>query len=85
MPYSLIAADLNNDKRPEIIVGFIEAPGAIFWNDGSGRRYSRASFGDARGGTYGIAVGDLDDDGFPDIVAARSGAPSVVFFSRPHR
>jgi hypothetical protein len=83
VPYSLIAADLNKAGRPEIIVGFIGAPGAIFWNNGTGRSYSRTTFGDTKGGTYGLAVGDLNGDGFPDIAAARSDAPSLAFFSRP--
>jgi len=39
------------------------------------------SFGDAKGTVYGFAVGDLDEDGWPDIAVARSDAPNVVFFS----
>ena len=29
--------------------------------------------------TYGVAVGDLNGDGFPEIVTANSGAPNGVF------
>ncbi|MFM7749366.1 MAG: FG-GAP repeat protein [Opitutaceae bacterium] len=32
---------------------------------------------------YGLAVGDLNGDGWPDIVAARSDAPNAIWFSRP--
>ena len=79
----MLAADLNKDGHPDIIVGYVNAPGAIYFNDGTGKKYTRVPFGDKKGATYGIAVGDLDGDGWPDIVAARSDAPSLIFFSKP--
>jgi hypothetical protein len=85
LPYSMIAADLNKDGKPEIIVGYVNAPGAVYFNDGSGRKYERVQFGDNRGAIYGLAVADLDGDAFPDIVPARSDAPSFVVFSKPGR
>jgi FG-GAP-like repeat len=81
----MLAADLNKDGKPEIIVGYVNAPGAIYFNDGTGRKYNRVTFGDGKGAIYGLAAGDLDGDGYPDIVAARSDAPSIVFFNRPVR
>ena len=74
---------VNRDGKPEIIVGYVKSPGEIFFNDGTGRKYTRVKFGDSKGATYGLAVGDFNGDGYPDIVAARSEAPSLVFFSRP--
>ena len=38
------------------------------------------TFGDNKGAVYGLAIGDLDGDGSPDIAAARSDAPNVVYF-----
>ncbi|MGO9256799.1 MAG: FG-GAP repeat domain-containing protein [Bryobacteraceae bacterium] len=83
LPYSMLAADLNKDGKPEIIVGYVGAPGAVYFNDGSGRHYTRVPFGDSKGAIYGIAAADLDGDGYPDLVAARSDAPSLILFSRP--
>jgi len=40
-------------------------------------------FGDAKGAIYGMAAGDLDGDGWPDIVVARSDAPCFVMFNHP--
>jgi len=36
-PYSMIAADLNRDGRPEILVGYVEAPGIAYFNEGTGK------------------------------------------------
>jgi hypothetical protein len=65
----MLAADLNKRGKPDIIVGYVNAPGAIYFNHGTGRKYSRVPFGDDKGAIYGLAAGDLDGDGFPDIVA----------------
>jgi hypothetical protein len=85
LPYSMIAADLNRDGRPEILVGYVGAPGVVYFNDGTGKKYQAVPFGDGAGAIYGMAAGDLDGDGWPDVVAARSDAPSFVMFSRASR
>jgi VCBS repeat protein len=79
-PYALAVADLNRDGRPDILVGYIEAPAAVFFGDGQPQRFTRVPFGDSRGAVYGFAVADLDGDGYLDIAAARSEAPNMVFF-----
>jgi hypothetical protein len=33
------------------------------------------------GAVYGLAIGDVNGDGSPDIVAARSGAPSMLYLN----
>jgi hypothetical protein len=53
----------------------------VYFNDGSGRSFTPVYFGDDKGAAYGIAIGDLDGDGWPDIALARSGAPNVAYFS----
>ena len=79
----MIAADLNGDHRREIIVGFVVAPGKIYYNDGTGKQYQGVLFGDGKGAIYGMAAGDLNRDGWQDVVVARSDAPCFVMFSHP--
>ena len=83
LPYSTIAADLNDDHRPEILVGYVNAPGVVYFNDGTGKKYQPVPFGDGKGAIYGMAAGDLNGDGRPDVAVARSDVPSFVMFNRP--
>lgn len=82
MPYSMISADLNGDGRPDLVVGYVDAPGVIYYNDGGGKKFHAQPFGDGKGAIYGMAIGDLDGDGRLDLVAARSDAPSFILFNR---
>ncbi|MVM38731.1 hypothetical protein GO730_16215 [Spirosoma sp. HMF3257] len=80
VPYALALVDLNNDKKVDILVGHIEAPSTVFFNDGTGRNFNLLSFGDSKGTVYGFAVGDFNEDGKLDIAAARSDATNVLYF-----
>ena len=80
-PYALTGSDLNGDGKVDVIVGHVEAPSTVYFNDGSGRHYSPVHFGDAKGAVYGFAIADLDHDGLLDIAVARSDAPNVVYFA----
>jgi hypothetical protein len=80
VPYALAIADLNKDGKIDIIVGHIEAPSTVFFNDGTGRNFKSISFSDSKGRVYGFAVGDFNEDGTLDIAVARSDAPCVLYF-----
>jgi hypothetical protein len=56
---------------------------SIYFNDGTGKRYQPVPFGDGKGSIYGMVAGDFNGDGWPDVVVARSHAPSFVMFNRP--
>jgi hypothetical protein len=80
-PYCLAIADLNRDERPDIIVGYVEQPGSVYFNTGHGRTFHEVPWNDGKGTVYGLAFADFDGDGWPDIVAARSDAPNAIWFS----
>jgi hypothetical protein len=61
-PNFRIAADLNRDCRPDVLVGYGDAPGVIYFNDGTGKKYQPVPFGDGKGAINGLAAGDLNGD-----------------------
>ena len=82
-PYALGVHDLNQNGRPDVIVGFVSAPSVAYLNAGDGRTFTEVPFGDGEGTVYGFAFGDVDADGFVDIAVARSSAPNTLFFGGP--
>ena len=81
-PYAIAAGDLNDDRHPDIVFGFTEGPPAMFFNDGTGRQFTRQAFGDKAGAAYGFALGDVNGDGIIDVAMARSGAPNVLYLGK---
>ncbi len=71
--------DLNRDGRPDIVdAGNSTAPVAVLLNTGAGvfgaaSRYAGAGTGDA----IGVALGDVNGDGFLDAAVARNGRSAV--------
>src|SRR5262249_17851121 len=90
--YSLAIADLNRDGHLDIVAGNLDQADAGYFNEGrgksfrvvrfceAGRRKSKAGVNNGFA-TYGLAIGDIDGDGYPDIVVARTGGPSAIYFS----
>lgn len=55
-----------------------EAPGELHFNHGAGKqlKFTMKNWNDGKGTVYGVVIGDLDGDGWPDIAAARTDAPN---------
>lgn len=79
VPYAIEAADLDQNGRTDVIVGYVEARPVVYFNDGDDT-FTPVPFGDDEGVAYGFAVGDLDEDGLLDIAMARSDARNMLYF-----
>lgn len=82
---AIAIADLNKDGTRDIVVGAAEGQGTIFFNASRGSRTSFESirWNDGKGTVYGVAIGDLDGDSWPDLAVARSDAPNAIWFNGP--
>ncbi len=84
--YAVRLADLDLDRDLDIIVANVGEQNAVYFNRAGeaqgpdeARGFEELRFGCGDCATYGLAIGDLNGDGFPEIVTANSGAPNGLF------
>ncbi len=82
VPYSIVIGDLNNDKKLDIVVGYVASKTTAFFYVGNGEKYTEIKFGDGKGSVYGMALGDINKDGFLDIGVACTDARNVIYISQ---
>jgi hypothetical protein len=85
--HGLLVADLNNDGRDEIIAGGRSEPYqlAIFRFLDENRGWQRIDLDDGNVAVSGLAIFDLNGDGFDDIVAIGAGTSNVVYYQNTGR
>jgi hypothetical protein len=77
-------ADVNGDGIPDIVgtcFADINGPGTVFVLLGEGNRKFQKVMHFSSGGQepYGIVVGDLNQDGIPDVIVANNGSQKVNY------
>ncbi len=75
---SLTLADIDSDGDVDILANARGNPNMIFYNDGKARFAESRMFGNRSDSTIDVAVGDLDQDGQPDLVLANRDAQQNV-------
>lgn len=80
--YQVALADLDADGDMDAVLSNMQTPSKVLLNDGNGSfQQTSQAFED---GLHGIAIGDLDGDGTPDLIFGKNGngyLGSPVFFN----
>lgn len=82
--WGVAVGDINLDGSLDI-VGFGQSSGELRWwqNDNKGTAWlDRTALDTDLYGTYAAAIGDIDADGLPDVVAAGSNGDEVTLYMR---
>jgi len=74
---ALVGFDLDADGDIDLVQGAETEPNSVHWNDGKGR-FTTEALPVETADTYGIAVGDLNGDGAPDLVFANSESANEI-------
>ncbi len=78
-PRSVVIVDVNNDNKPDIVVGNSGANNVgVFLNTGNGTFLNQTTYSTGTGSSpYSVAVVDVNCDNNPDIVVTNSATANV--------
>jgi hypothetical protein len=78
-PYSVVAADVNGDGKPDIIVANNNANNVgVLLNTGTGTFVAQVTYSTgASSSPYSVVAADVNEDGKVDIVVANAGSNNV--------
>jgi hypothetical protein len=83
-PTSVAMGDLNHDGHADLVVALISGRVVVLLGNGDGTFQPAINFGSgfppgfAGGGLVGVAVADLNGDGYPDVLVANSSGLGTV-------
>ncbi len=81
----LTLADMNGDGALDVIAAHPFTQNAVYINDGTGSFPAARDFTTGWNGAAVVAVGDMDDDGLPDIITGGSSQHGMVTLNRSRR
>jgi hypothetical protein len=75
-PASIAVGDINNDGRPDLVLGNTNGVSVQLANGNPGNFAAPVTYATANGPAF-VAIGDLNADGRPDLAVANSGSNTV--------
>ncbi|MFT5049161.1 MAG: hypothetical protein ACI8QZ_000551 [Chlamydiales bacterium] len=73
----------EDESRAVAVVGHADQANGVFFNEYAGAEYREVRLDDPPGSSYGLAIGDLNEDGYTDIAVANSGVQSRIYLRAP--
>ncbi|MEO2158454.1 MAG: VCBS repeat-containing protein, partial [bacterium] len=74
-------ADIDQDGDPDIVVANVNSANSVYLNSDEGTRWTEVKLGGFTATTYGLDIGDLNLDGYPDLGFGNSDSFNRIFYN----